>query len=437
MQTLKTNKKSIKRSLEWLERAKKVIPSCTQTFSKGPSQFVQGVAPIYLDRGLGSHVFDVDGNEYIDYAVALGPVILGYCYPRINQAIIRQLEKGITFTQMHPLEVEVAELIVKYNPSAEMVRFGKNGSDATTGAIRAARAFTGREKIACGGYHGWHDWFIASTTRNLGVPEFNKGLIHTFSYNNLEQLEKIFSENKNQIAAVILEPSTFEEPKDNFLQKVKDLAHKNGALLIFDEVVTGFKIGMSGVQGYYKVIPDLTCLGKALANGMPLSAVAGSRDIMKIFDKVFYSFTFGGEALSLVAAQETILELSEKKVHDYLWKMGQILKDGYNQLAKKKGLEGITECKGLAPRTLITWKDQGPELDALSLKSLFQQECIKGGVLFTGVQHMTFSHTQEDIQKTLAVFEDAMEVMKNALRNGSAEKYLEGKRVEAIFRKLE
>ena len=434
---MKKAKTNIEQSEKWLSRAAKVIPSCTQTFSKGPTQFVQGVAPIYLERGSGSHVWDVDGNEYIDYVLGLGCVILGYAYPRVNEAITRQLEKGIAFTLMHPLEVEVAELIVKHNLSAEMVRFGKNGSDATTGAVRIARAYTGREKVACAGYHGWHDWFIVSTTRNLGVPKFNRELVKCFSYNDIDGLKRIFEENPTEIAAVILEPSTFDEPKGGFLSGVKELTRKHGALLIFDEVVTGFKIGMSGAQGYYEVIPDLTCLGKSIANGMPLSAIAGKREIMEVFDRAFYSFTFGGETLSLAAAQATLLELEEKNVHAHLWKLGASLKDGYNRLVEESDLIDYTRCAGLPPRTLVRWYEPGKKGDSLLLKSVFQQECLKRGVLYTGVQHVCFSHTEEDIAKTLDAYGEGLAVIKKGVQQGNIEKCLEGKMVEPVFRKLD
>jgi len=242
--------RNLTKSKEYLERAKKVIPSCTQTFSKGPTQFVQGVSPIYLERGDGSHVFDVDGNEYIDYPLALGPVTLGYNYPRVNEAIIKQLKDGITFSLMHPLEVELAELLINIIPCAEMVRFGKNGSDVTSAAVRVARAYTGRDKIACCGYHGWQDWYIGTTTRSAGVPECIKKLTIPFEYNNIESLERIFSENRDEVAGVIMEPIGIVEPKNNFLEKVKEITHKNGAVLIFDEIVIGFRVSIGGAQEY-------------------------------------------------------------------------------------------------------------------------------------------------------------------------------------------
>ena len=203
---------NFKKSLELYERAKRVVPSATQTFSKGPRQYPLGAAPIYLERGEGSHVWDVDGNEFIDYPMGLGSVLLGHNHPAVNEAVERQLRRGVNFTLNASLEVEVAEALPRLIPCAEMVRFGKNGSDVTAGAIRAARAYTGREHIACCGYHGWQDWYICTTTRDKGVPRFNKGLIHPFCYNDLDSLREIFREHPGEIAAVIMEPVVLDEP---------------------------------------------------------------------------------------------------------------------------------------------------------------------------------------------------------------------------------
>ncbi len=263
-------------------------------------------------------MWDVDGSEYIDYSMALGPVILGHAFSEVNEVIAGRLKDGIIYTLPHPLEIELAELLVEVIPCAEMVRFGKNGSDATSGAVRAARAYTGRDKIACYGYHGWQNWYIGTTTRSKGVPKSVQRITIAFEYNNLESLKKIFDENKDKIAAVIMEPVGIIEPKGRFLEEVKELTHKNGALLIFDEIITGFRLSLGGAQEYVDVIPDLACFGKAMANGMPISVVVGKKEIMEIFDEIFFSFTFGGEVLSITAAITTIRELSPKDVIAHL-----------------------------------------------------------------------------------------------------------------------
>ncbi|MBF0216712.1 MAG: aminotransferase class III-fold pyridoxal phosphate-dependent enzyme [Candidatus Omnitrophica bacterium] len=214
-----------------------LIPGMSQTFSKGPTQFVQGVAPVFAEKASGCRIWDVDNNEFIDYSMALGAVILGHAYPAVENSVIETIRKGTTFTLPHRLEGELAGLISETVPSAEMVRFGKNGSDATSGAVRAARAYTGKDKIACSGYHGWQDWFIGTTARNDGVPKAVRELTIPFEYNRVETLEKIFRENKGEIACVIMEPAGIREPENGFLEAVKDLAHSNGALLIFDAMM--------------------------------------------------------------------------------------------------------------------------------------------------------------------------------------------------------
>jgi len=430
---MKVLDRKLAKSNEYWARAERIIPAGTQTFSKGPTQYVQGVAPIYLQRGKGSHVVDVDGNEYIDYVMALGPVTLGYCYPRVNEAIIRQLEQGISFSQMHPLEVELSELMCGLIPCAEMVRFGKNGSDVTSAAVRVARAYTGREKIACCGYHGWQDWYIGTTTRDKGVPKSTKELTIPFEYNNIKSLERIFTENKGEIAAVIMEPINVTEPKDNFLPEVKQLTHNNKTVLVFDEIVTGFRLALGGAQEYFGVTPDLSTCGKGMANGMPLSAIVGKREIMKEFDEVFFSFTFGGETLSLAAAIATIQEMREKNVIEHVTKQGEKLKYGYNELAQSFGLLNYTQCIGLPGHSAFHFRDREGN-DSLEMKSLFQQEVIKRGILTIGVHLLSFSHNDEDVEKTLEAYRDAMGILRRAIDEGDIEKYLEGTKVKPVIR---
>jgi glutamate-1-semialdehyde-2,1-aminomutase len=416
------------------DRAERLIPSCTQTFSKGPTQFIQGVAPVFLVRGEGSHVWDVDGNEYIDYPMALGPIILGHTYRAVTEAVMRQIQEGTIFSLPNPLEVEVAELLVETIPCAEMVRFGKNGSDATSGAVRVARAYTGRDIIACCGYHGWQDWYIGTTTRSKGVPKAVQKLTIPFEYNNIASLEHIFDKHPFQVAAVIMEPIGMVDPKNGFLQQVRVLTQREGALLIYDEVVTGFRLALGGAQEYFGVTPDLACFGKAMANGYPIATVVGRKEVMELFDEIFFSFTFGGEALSLAATRATITEMREKNVIAHLWEQGQKLKDGYNVLAREFGAERCTECIGLPPRTLSTFKDENGGESQL-LKSLFQQECFKRGILFSGGQNICYSHTDADIDHTLRVYRAAMEIMTDAIRTEQVLGKLEGEPVQPVFRK--
>ena len=424
-------RKKITKSNQLWKRALKVIPAGTQTLSKGPDQFVKGVYPIFLKRGKGCYVWDVDGNKYIDYPMALGPIILGYDYPAVNKAITKQLKDGTSFTLMHPLEVELAELLTEVIPCAEMVRFGKNGVDATSTAVRVARAYTGREKIASCGYHGYQDWYAVTTARNKGIPKGLKEYIVEFQYNNLESLEAIFQRNPGEIACVILEQPD-EEPKENFLQRSMEIAHNYGALFILDEIITGFRYALGGAQEYYKVTSDLACFGKGMANGMPLSCLVGKKEFMKELDEVFFSTTFGGETLSLAASIATIHEMRKEGVIDHLWKMGLTWKNGFNELSQSLGVDA--EARGAGPRTHFFFRDKEGR-DSLDMKSLFMQEAVKRGVLFGGPIFMTFSHTEKEIRRTLDVCEIALRVLKKALTEGNIDTYMEGEKMGVVFRK--
>lgn len=413
--------------------ARELIPGAAQTFSKGPTQFVQGVSPTFLVRADGCRVWDADGNDYLDCAMALGAVILGYRDPEVNEAVRRQTWDGVSFSLPHPLELELGHLLREIIPCAEMIRFGKNGSDATSGAVRLARAYTGRDLVACCGYHGWQDWYIGTTTRCRGVPQKVRDLTKTFEYNNLSSLEGIFSQYPGQVAAVILEPVGVIAPQDNFLQRIRDLTQREGALLIFDEVLTGFRLDLGGAQGYFGVTPDLACFGKAMANGFPLSALVGRRQIMSLLEEVFYSFTFGGEAVSLAAALATIQKIRRENVIGHLWSQGLKLKDGFNQLAHHYGLESAASCVGFPPRTVVEFKGRDSE-ESLILKSFFQQECIKRGVLFTGSHLPSYCHGEAATDQILRVYRTVLEILAQAIREDSVVRRLEGQPLQPVLR---
>jgi len=414
------------------ERAKSIMTPVTQTLAKGPGQYVDGIAPKYLKRGQGSHVWDVDGNEFIDYNMAIGPLSLGYAYPRVDSAIVGQLKDGITFSMMHELEVVLAELIHKVIPNAESIRISKTGADVTSAAVRVARAYTGRNKVLCCGYHGWHDWYIGVTSRNAGIPEAVRDLSATFDYNDIESVRNALD---SDTACVILEPFVFEAPKNNFLQELKAVCAANGTLLIFDEMWTGFRIAVGGAQEYFGVTPDLACYSKAFANGMPISLLTGRREVMELFkEDVFFFTTFGGEALSLAAAVATIQEMIEKNVPAYLAMQGKKLKEGYNALAQELGIDGYTRCTGYDCRSLVSFDAAAG--NPLELKSYVQQELIKRGILWSGFHNMSFSHTDADVEYTLSAYREVLGLLKDAVDAGEVAARLKGKPVEAVFRKV-
>jgi glutamate-1-semialdehyde aminotransferase len=431
---VKINMLNITRSHELLARAQKVIPSATQTFSKGPNQWVRGVSPHYLVRGEGAWVWDTDGNKYLDYLMALGPIILGYGNERVNEAVIRQVKDGPVFSQMHPLEVEVSEKLVEIIPCAEMVRFAKNGSDANTGAVRAARAYTGRDHIAFCGYHGWHDWYIGTTTRNKGVPAVVSALSHGFVYNDIDSLKKIFDEHRGAVAAVIMEPMGIEAPKPGYLEAVRDLCSKNGTVLIFDEIITGFRYHLGGAQAYFGVTPDLACFGKAMANGYPLAAVVGRRDIMMIFDEIFFSGTFAGDAVALAACRATIEEMQASDVIAHNWRVGQPLSYGLHELIARHGLDDVVRVVGFPVRSVMSFPGCDEEQVRLR-RSFVMQECVKRGLLYFCSNNPCFAHNKPEIKFTLDVFTEVMPLVAAASQENNFADCMEGLVVEPIFRR--
>lgn len=420
----------ITRSQALYARATGLIPAHTQTLAKGPGQYVRGVAPIYLERGRGAHVWDVDGNCYLDYNMAIGPLALGYAYPVIDAAIRRQLGSGITFSMMHPLEVEVAELIARVIPNAEAVRFSKTGAEVSSAAVRLARAFTSREKILCCGYHGWHDWYITVTDRRRGIPACQLDLTYTFDYNDPASLDAALDQ---EVAAVIMEPTVFQPPRNGFLEYVQESCRRHGALLIFDEMWTGFRLAVGGAQEFFGITPDLACYSKAIANGMPLAVLTGRREIMELLEReVFFFTTFGGEALSLAAAKAAITEIREKNVPAHLARMGKKLKDGYNQLTAQLGMD-YTRCVGYDCRTLVTFDEKAAA--PLLMKSLLQQELFRCGILWSGFHTLSFSHREQEIDDTLAAYAHVLPILAQAVRENKLAEHLRGEPVEPVFRK--
>jgi glutamate-1-semialdehyde 2,1-aminomutase len=426
-----------RQSEELLERALRTIPLGSQTFSKSKTQYPHGVSPYFIEQGKGCRVVDADGNEYIDFVMSLCAVTLGYSDPDVNAAVSAQLDKGIIFSLPHRLEMEVAEKLRECVPCAEMTRFGKNGSDATSGAIRVARAYTGRDRVAVCGYHGWQDWYIGSTARNKGVPKAVSDLTHNFPYNDAEALDKLLSAHKGEFAAVILEPMNVVEPLPGYLAAVRDITHEHGALLIFDETITGFRYELGGAQQRFGVTPDLATFGKGMANGYPVSAVCGKAEYMRMMEEIFFSFTFGGELLSLAAAKATMEKLQREPVIATLQSRGARLKAGLAERILKHGISDFASLAGDATWSFFMLKDSPgttPRYSVWQIKTLFLQEVFARGVITLGTHNISYAHTDADIDSLLAVYDEVLPVLHDAVVNERLEKLLRCAPLEPLFK---
>jgi glutamate-1-semialdehyde 2,1-aminomutase len=424
---------SFKQSEALLARALRTIPLGTQTFSKSKTQYPHGVSPYYISRGKGARVWDVDGNEYADFINSLAAVTLGYCDPDVDRAVADMMRNGVVFSLPHPIEIEVAEELVKLIPSAEMVRFGKNGSDATAGAIRVARAFTGRDHVAICGYHGWQDWYVGATLRNKGVPGATRALTHVFRYNDIDSLHSILSAHPGEFAAVILEPMNIEQPRAGFLGEVKELAHRHGALLVFDEVVTGFRLHIGGAQSLFGVMPDLSAFGKGMANGYPVSAVVGRADVMREMEEVFFSFTFGGETLSLAAALATLQKLQREPVIDQLRRTGERVISIVRGLVAQFGLDGCCSVSGHPAWSFLSLRDVG-DISMWGLKTLLLQEMFAKGVLTLGTHNISYAHGDEDLERLRRGYEAGFARMREAIDGRPLRELLQCEPIQPLFR---
>jgi glutamate-1-semialdehyde 2,1-aminomutase len=439
------NRKILKNKLnnQYGDRATNLIPGGAHTYSKGDDQFPVN-APRVIDRGLGCQLWDVDGNEFTDMAMSLGTVIIGHAYEPVLEAVRNEIKKGVNFCRPSIIEGELAELLVDTIPSAEMVKFGKNGSDAVTAAVKLARAYTGRSYIArctADPFNSIDDWFMGSTLMNRGVPEEIQGLTLKFNYNDLDSCQKLFDAYADRIACFLLEPVSFDQPQDDFLEKLKLLCEKNGALLVFDEVVSGFRFALGGAQEMIGVTPHLSAFGKGMANGFSASALVGQREFMKIGgidheqERVFLlSTTHGGETHSLAAAIACINEIKTHNMVDYFWKIGQSLVDGVNEAAKDIGAEQYVETKGFGVKPGFAFKDETGEASMVA-RTLFLQETIARGLLMPYVVPC-FSHKKETIDFAIECIRDALGVMKTAAEGSGMASMIKGDISKPVFRKF-
>lgn len=425
-------------------RAKKIIPGGTQLLSKQSEMYLPGIWPSYFKRAKGVTVWDLDENRYIDMSyMGIGACVLGYADPDVNKAVKRVIDDGSMSTLNSPEEVELAQLLLKLETWAGMVRFGRSGGEACTIAVRIARAYTGKEKVAFCGYHGWHDWYLAANLaddKNLdgqllpglkpkGVPRGLAGTAIPFNYNKIQELEKIVK--NNDIGVIIMEPVREHLPEDGFLEKVRKIADKIGAVLIFDEITSGFRIATGGAFKKYKVTPDIVVYGKAMGNGYPISAIVGKRDIMDAAQETFISSTFWTERVGPAAAIATIKKFQKNNVANHLIKMGQRVSKGWKKIAKKQGIK--LEIHGIPPLTSFSF-DYGDQNQILH--TLFNQEMLKRGYLVTKAVYLSYSHSEEIIDRYLNEAEKVFVILKKAILEGNANKLLKGDVASSGFKRL-
>lgn len=422
-------------------KAHRLIPGGSHTYAKGDDQFPQQ-APAFIERGKGCHVWDVDGNEFIEFGMGLRAVTLGHAFEPVVQAAFRQMQLGANFSRPAKVEVDLAESVLQIVDGAEMVKFAKNGSDVTTAAVRLARAYTGRDLIAiCGDqpFFSTDDWFIGATEMSAGVPKAISELTLKFHYNDLESLQALFDQHPSQIACVVMEAEAIVPPAFGYLKRVKELCERRGAVLIFDEMITGFRWHLGGAQKLHGVVPHLSTFGKALGNGFAISALAGKREIMRLGGldhdqaRVFLlSTTHGAETHALAASLATIEIYREQNVVEFLWLQGERLRRLVGRSIVENRLEGFFELMGRPCNLVFATSDQNGNRSQ-AFRALFMQELIRRGVIAPSFV-VSFSHSDADIDRTAEVVYEAHAIYRKALDEG-VEKYLEGRPVKPVNRR--
>ena len=411
-----------RRSEEEFARALRVVAEGT-TQSRTPSTLIPGAYPTFGQRGKGAYIWDVDGNQYIDWALSFGTIVLGHSHPVVNAAAIKEIEEGFALPITRSIHTELAELLVEIIPCAGKVLFLKAGSEATSAAVRLARLATGRDKVIRLGYHGWHDWCCP---RDAGIPQSVRDLTLTFKYNDLDSLAAVLEANRDQVACVIMWPCEIETPKPGFLEGVRNLAHQHGALFILDEIRTGFHLAMGGAQEYFNIVPDLATFGKALSNGYAISAVAGRDEYMEKVRLSWFSSTYNTNSIDQAAAIATIREMQRNNVIEHLWRIGQKLMDGLDDLAKTTSVEA--NAVGLPPMPYLEFTYEDSDVLATA-RHVFYAETIRRGVFFHPNHHwyVSASHGEEELAKTLEVSEMAFHAVKEGLDRGYRVPSLEGR----------
>ncbi len=439
---LSANPQDFSKSRDLQRKAHRLIPGGAHTYAKGDDQYPER-APAFIVRGKGCHVWDVDGNEFIEFGMGLRAVTLGHAYQPVIEAAYGQMQLGNNFTRPAKIEVDLAASFLEIIDGADMVKFAKNGSDVTTAAVKLARAFTGRDLVAiCADqpFFSTDDWFIGTTELNAGIPQSITEMTLKFQYNDLESLRNLFDQHPGRIACAVMEPEATTAPAAGYLQQVKELCVERGALLVFDEMITGFRWHLGGGQKFYNVVPHLSTFGKAMGNGFAISALAGLREIMRLGGldhdqpRVFLlSTTHGAETHALAASLETLRTYREQGVVEFLWRQGERLQTLIDRSIAENHLGGFFQLIG-RPCNLVFAADDQDGRRSQAFRTLFLQEMIRRGVIAPSFV-VSFSHTDADIERTGQAVHEALAVYRKALDEG-IEKYLEGRPVKPVNRKF-
>ena len=393
-----------------LKLSKSLLPGGS-TFNK-TNFFDNGKTPFCLKSGKGSIVKDVDNNKYIDFMNGLGCNLLGYNVPFINKAITREINNGVLLPIANELEVEVAKKLIRLIPSAEAVRFGKNGSDVLTQAVKLSRYITRRNNVLFGGYHGWHDWVIGKTSRSGGIPEAEKKLSHKFIFNNMKSIKELYKKLNGDVACIVMDLVARYYPEKKFLNEIRSFCNKKKIILVFDEIVTGFRIHKGGAQSFFKVKPDLSCFGKAMGNGVPISALVGKKKYMKSFSKVFYAMNFVADKSSLAAANITLKYYIKNNVAKEVNIKGNFLKKKLSKILENYKLNNLIELQGMPSRIIIGFRNN-LDSDFLKKKNFNIEKTVKfmietfaqNGILCNLSIFINKSHSKQDLNNFVKTFE--------------------------------
>jgi glutamate-1-semialdehyde 2,1-aminomutase len=447
LETEPTTASRVRRSLELYCRALELIPGGTQLVSRRPTRFANGISPVYARRARGARFWDVDGNEYIDWVSGIGAIILGYADPVVDRAVCEQIQSGNNYSINHELEIELAEELVRTIPCAEMVRYAKTGGEACTIAVRIARGATGRDKVLFCGYHGWHDWYLAANLaaeanlnthlfpgiEPIGVPRALAGTALPFPYGDLAALGQLLDEHKGEVAAVIMEPLRSEQPPAGYLEGVARLTRAHGAVLIFDEVSSGFRIHIGGAQAHVGVTPDLAVLAKAISNGYPMAAVVGQRVVMEAAGRMFISSTYWSDTIGLRAALTTLRELRKRDVPAGLHRLGAELQQGLNAAAEETGM--AVRSGGLVVHPSLQFQVEDPVLKT-KLGTLFIQEMAKRGCHGYTSFYLNAAQGAAEVEQTVDAARETFALMQEGLAGDNIDSLLECDLRQDAFRRL-